>query len=133
MMTDPIADMLTRIRNALTGEKPDVEIPLSKLKREVARVLKEEGFIEDFRVMEDAPHPYMKVYLKYGPDGEKVIRRITRISRPGRRVYRTADEFASSRVLHGMGVAVVSTSRGVMSDRKCREARVGGEVLCEVW
>jgi len=133
MMTDPVADMLTRIRNAVRTEKPDVRVPASKLKLEIARVLKEEGFIEDFRTMDDAPHPYMKVYLKYGPDGERIIQTIRRISKPGCRIYRTAADLAASKVLDGMGIAVVSTPKGVMSDRRCRELKVGGEVLCEVW
>lgn len=133
MMTDPIADMLTRIRNANALGKEAVTIPMSKLKRNVLDVLKREGFITDYREEGEGIKKILRVYLKYGPRGEKVIRQIRRVSKPGRRVYRDVEELKKNRVVDGMGVAVVSTSKGVMSDAECRKAGVGGEVLCEVW
>jgi len=129
-MTDPIADLLTRIRNAVNIDRERVSIPHSKIKESVCRVLLEEGFIEGVRITEE-PHKVIHVFLKYGPDGEKVINRIRRVSKPGRRLYRGADDLP--RVLNGLGIAVVSTSKGVMSDRKCREQHLGGEVICSVW
>ena len=152
MMTDPIADMLTRIRNANNIERPLVEMPATKLKVAVAKVLLEEGFIlgyrtgtytetktegggtqKDFAEVETLgePHMVLQVYLKYGPDGERVIRHIERYSRPGRRVYQGYKEVR--RVLDGLGIAILSTSRGVMSDRQAKQAKVGGEILCTVW
>jgi len=130
-MTDPIADMLTRIRNAVRNGSPSVDMPSSKLKAAVAAVLKEEGFIGGFVVAEGKPHKTLRVYLKYGPDGEKVINAIERASKPGRRVYRGAAEIP--RVLDGLGVSILSTPAGVLSDRKCRHLNVGGELLCTVW
>ena len=130
MMTDPIADMLTRIRNALAAEHPTVEMPASKEKEAIARVLRKEGFIDDFRAAGEAPRRLLKVYLRYGPLGEKVISKIERISKPGRRIYRGADELP--RIANGIGMVVVSTSSGIMSDRECRKLHVGGEVLCSV-
>ena len=129
-MTDPIADLLTRVRNAVNIDRERVSIPHSKVKENICRILKEEGFIEDFRVTED-PHKTLHVFLKYGPDGEKVINEIKRVSKPGCRVYRAADDLP--KVLNGMGIAIVSTSKGVLSDRQCREQKLGGEVLCSVW
>jgi len=131
MMTDPIADMLTRIRNAIRVERPHVDIPLSKVKRGVAEVLKREGYIWDWEIVEDKPASQLRVYLKYGPNGERVIRRIRRISKPGRRVYAKAANLRP--VLGGLGISILSTSRGVLSDREARQRRLGGEVLCEVW
>jgi len=131
MMTDPIADMLTRLRNALMVEKESVEMPASKMKERIARVLRDEGFIEDYRVVGEPPHRLLKLYLKYGPLGEKVIRELVRVSKPGRRVYRSVRELGF--VHNGLGIWIVSTNRGVLSDRECRRMGVGGEVLCSVF
>jgi len=131
MRSDPIADLLTRIRNASRAEHEKVDIPSSKLKVRVAEVLKDEGFIKNFRVLDDTKQGTLRVYLKYGPGNEKVISGLVRVSTPGRRVYVTHDKIPS--ILGGMGVAVVSTSRGVLTDRDARKERVGGEVLAYVW
>jgi small subunit ribosomal protein S8 len=152
MMTDSLADMLTRIRNANRIERPAVDIPATKLKIAVAQVLKDEGFILDYHVGRmhvdtdekgnkshtfqqeqdlSKPHILLRVYLNYGPEGERVIRHIERASRPGRRLYRRVEQLRP--VLDGLGISVVSTSRGVMSDRKARAQRLGGELLCTVW
>ncbi len=131
MMTDPIADMLTRIRNAVRVERANVEIPCSKVKRGVADVLKREGYIWDWQEVEGAPVSSLRLELKYGPNGERVIQHLKRVSRPGRRVYSGSRELRP--VLHGLGIRVVSTSRGVVSDREARQRNLGGEVLCEVW
>jgi small subunit ribosomal protein S8 len=131
MMTDPIADMLTRVRNAVRIERPHVEMPSSKVKRGVAEVLKREGYIWDFQVEQQEPIEQLRLELKYGPNGERVIRHIKRVSRPGRRVYSKAKDLRP--VLNGLGISVISTSRGVISDREARQRNVGGEVLCEVW
>lgn len=131
MMTDPIADMLTRIRNGVSVERPHVEIPLSKVKRGVADVLKREGYIWDWQEVESTPVNALRIDLKYGPNGERVIQKIQRVSKPGRRVYSRANELAP--VLNGLGISVVSTSRGVLSDREARQRNLGGEVLCEIW
>jgi small subunit ribosomal protein S8 len=131
MMTDPIADMLTRVRNAVRVERPHVDMPLSKVKRGVAEVLKREGYIWDWEEMENRPANLLRVHLKYGPNGERVIRRIRRISKPGRRVYSGAAGLKP--VLGGLGISIISTSRGVISDREARQRKLGGEVLCEVW
>ena len=130
-MTDPIADMLTRIRNAAAVRRSVVEIPLSKIKRAIAEALEREGYIHGFEVLAEGPQGLLKVRLKYGPHGEDVINSIRRVSRPGRRRFSAADEIES--VLGGTGIRIVSTSKGVLSDRECRKERVGGEVLCEVW
>jgi len=133
MMTDPIADMLTRIRNAVRIEHPQVNMPLSKVKRGLAEVLKREGYIWDWQEEEDddGPRKRLMIQLKYGPNGERVIRHIRRISKPGRRVYSRADRLRP--VLNGLGISIISTSRGVISDREARQRNLGGEVLCEVW
>jgi small subunit ribosomal protein S8 len=146
MMTDPIADMLTRIRNAARIERQAVDMPSTKLKTRIAQVLKDEGFIIDYHVghLVEGEHgsefkpaegpvskPVLRVYLKYGPEGEKVIRHIERASRPGRRLYRRHDDLRP--VLDGLGIAILSTSKGVMSDRQARAQRLGGELLCTVW
>jgi small subunit ribosomal protein S8 len=133
MMTDPIADMLTRIRNAVRIERPHVLLPLSRLKRGLAEVLKREGYIWDWREEgeEEAPQKHLVIQLKYGPNGERVIRHIRRISKPGRRVYSRAGNLQP--VLGGLGISILSTSRGVISDREARQKNLGGEVLCEVW
>jgi len=130
-MTDPIADMLTRIRNGITSRHDRIELPSSKLKVEVARILKNEGFISNYKVVEETPQPTLRVYLRYSDDGEPVIHGIERVSRPGRRVYRAKDEIP--RVLGGLGLAIVSTSQGVLSGSDAAKKGVGGEVLCQVW
>lgn len=131
MMTDPIADMLTRIRNAVRVERPSVEMPLSKVKRGLAEVLKREGYIWDFEEVEARPSPQLRIHLKYGPNGERVIRHIKRVSKPGRRIYSGADGLRP--ILNGLGISIISTSRGVVSDREARQRHLGGEVLCELW
>jgi len=130
MMTDPIADMLSRIRNAGRARHRRVDMPVSKLKVEIARVLKENHFIHDYKVLDDGRHGVLRVYLKYYQD-RPVIRHLERFSRPGRRQYRGARELP--RVRNGLGIAIVSTSQGVMSDREARARNVGGEVLALVW
>ena len=142
-MTDPIADMLTRIRNASRIERPIVDIPATTLKQRVAQVLKDEGYIHDFQVGRSEadefvavnsptdPKRVLRVILKYGPDGEKVIQHIQRVSKPGRRIYLKGKELRP--VLDGLGIAILTTSRGVMSDRQARAQRLGGEILCKVW
>lgn len=133
MMTDPIADMLTRIRNAVSVERPNVEIPVSKVKRGLAEVLKREGFIWDWSEskQDDEPVGNINIELKYGPSGEKVIRSIKRVSKPGCRVYSSAKDLRP--ILNGLGISILSTSRGVMSDREARQQKVGGEILCEIY
>ena len=130
-MTDPIADLLTRIRNANAIGARTTKAPYSKLKKEVLRVLKEQGFIRDYTSEMQGNRGVLRIELKYGPDGEKVIRRLQRISRPGRRVYRGASHLPA--VLGGMGVSVLSTPRGVISNVEAVKLRLGGEVICEVW
>lgn len=131
MMTDPIADMLTRIRNAVRVERPHVDMPLSKVKQGLADVLKREGYIWDYKEVEGQPFNQLRIELKYGPNGERVIRHLKRVSKPGCRVYRGADRLRP--VLNGLGISILSTSRGVISDREARQRNVGGEVLCELW
>ena len=147
MMTDSIADMLTRIRNANRIESPAVDMPSTKVKVTIAQVLKDEGFVTDFQVgkltkaedgrmvfqteIDAKDRKVLRIFLKYGPDGERVIRRIQRASTPGRRLYCGYKDLKP--ILQGMGISVVSTSRGVMSDRKARAERLGGELLCYVW
>ena len=131
MMTDPIADMLTRIRNAVRVERPHVTMPLSKVKRGLAEVLKREGYIWAWQEIEGEPVAELRIDLKYGPNGERVIRHIKRVSKPGRRVYQRADGLRP--VLNGLGISIISTSRGVISDREARQRNLGGEVLCELW
>ncbi len=130
-MTDPIADMLTRIRNANTVYREHVDIPASKMKLALAKILKDEGFIRDFELMEDGVRGTLRLYLKYGPNREKVITGLKRISKPGLRVYAPCDQLP--RVLGGLGVAVISTSQGVLTDREARYKHVGGEVLAYIW
>ncbi|MFQ5861795.1 MAG: 30S ribosomal protein S8 [Candidatus Brocadiales bacterium] len=130
-MTDPIADMLTRIRNANMRAKESVDIPRSNTKLEIARVLKNEGFIKDYKEIEDAWQGVIRVYLKYGHQKERVIHQLKRESQPGRRLYKKVDDLG--KVMGGIGIAVVSTSSGIMSDKECRKAKVGGEVICTVW
>jgi len=130
-MTDPIADLLTRLRNANSIGARTTVVPYSKLKKEVLRVLKEQGFILDYAPEMRGSRGVLKVDLKYGPDGEKVIRHIQRVSKPGRRTYERIKDVPD--VLHGMGVFVLSTPRGVLSAPEARRLNVGGEVLCEIW
>lgn len=131
MMTDPIADMLTRIRNAVRVERSQVDLPYSNIKKGIAEVLKNEGYVWDWEIIESQPCNTLRITLKYGPNGEKVIRHIKRLSKPGRRVYSASTELKP--VLNGLGITVVSTSRGVLSDRMARQKNIGGEVLCEIW
>ena len=130
-MTDPIADMLTRLRNANMARHDRVEVPASRLKERIAQVLQEEGYIKNYRYLEDRKQGILRIYLKYGSDKERVISGIKRISKPGRRVY--VDKAELPRVLNGLGIAIISTSRGVMTASQCRRTGVGGEVLCYVW
>jgi small subunit ribosomal protein S8 len=148
MMTDPVADMLTRIRNASRIERPAVDIPATRLKANIAEVLKQEGFIIDYQLGFEKPdesgHPafnvvtdhslpklLLRVYLKYGPEGERVIRHVQRVSRPGRRLYLRSDQIKP--VLDGLGISIISTNKGVVSDRQARAQRLGGEMLATVW
>jgi len=131
MMTDTIADMLTRIRNGLQARHETVAIPASKEKKEIAKILKEEGFITDYSVESDGVKKVMTVVLKYGPNNEKVISGLKRISTPGLRVYAKAENLP--RVLNGLGVAIISTSQGMMTDKEARAKRIGGEVIAYVW
>jgi small subunit ribosomal protein S8 len=148
MMTDPVADMLTRIRNANRIERPAVDMPVTHLKAAIAQVLKDEGFIADFQTGQmvtdeqghtdfqpaekaTGPKAVLRIFMKYGPEGERVLRTVDRASRPGRRLYRKYKDLKP--VLDGLGIAILSTSRGVMSDRQARTQRVGGELLCTVW
>lgn len=131
VVTDPIADMLTRIRNAITAKHADVSIPASKTKKAIADILVEEGYIAGYEVIENELQDSLKVALKYGYKGERVITGLKRISKPGLRVYAKSDELP--RVLNGMGIAIVSTSKGIMTDKKARGQNLGGEVLAYVW
>jgi len=130
-MTDPIADMLTRIRNANTVGHSTVDIPSSKMKKSIAGILTEEGYIKGFDVIEDDKQGMIRVHMKYGAEKEKVISGIKKISKPGLKVYAKADEVP--RVLGGLGIAIISTSNGVISDKEARKLGVGGEVICYVW
>ncbi|NLG31903.1 MAG: 30S ribosomal protein S8 [Syntrophomonadaceae bacterium] len=130
-MTDPVADFLTRIRNGNMVMHETVEIPSSRLKVEIARILKEEGYIKEFEYIEDGKQGIIRVYLKYGPNKQRVITGIKRISKPGLRVYVKKDDIP--RVLGGLGTAVVSTSKGLMTDKKARKEGLGGEVICYIW
>ena len=137
-MTDPISDMLTRLRNAVAAKHTRCDLPASKLKAEIARILQDEGYIQGYRLVEEAaqktgrqPRQVIRIFLKYGPHGEKVISGIERISRPGRRVYMGVEEVPT--VLGGLGTSILTTSRGVMTGRAAKKAGVGGEVLCNVW
>jgi small subunit ribosomal protein S8 len=130
MMTDPIADMLTRIRNAVRVERPHVDMPLSQVKLGVAEVLKREGYIWDYKQLEADPVNQLRIELKYGPNGERVIQTIRRVSKPGRRVFSKSRDLRP--VLNGLGISIISTSKGMVSDREARQQNIGGEVLCEV-
>lgn len=131
MMTDPIADMLTRIRNANNAKHDSVDIPASNIKKQLAQILLDEGFVKGFDVIEDAKQGVIRVDLKYGAKKEKVISGIKRISKPGLRVYVKSDEVP--RVLGGLGIAIISTSSGIITDKEARSKVVGGEVICYVW
>ena len=137
-MTDPISDMLARLRNAVSAKHARVDMPASKLKAEIARILQDEGYIQGFRIVEEASEKtgrrsrqVIRLFLKYGPRGERVITGVARISRPGRRVYLGVDDVPQ--VLGGLGTSILTTSHGVMTGRAARKAGVGGEVLCNVW
>jgi small subunit ribosomal protein S8 len=133
-MTDPIADMLTRLRNAINARHARVDVPMSRLKAEIAKILEREGYIQGFKMVEDAPDapgPVIRIFLKYGPRGEQVIAGISRVSRPGRRVYFGRDDVP--RVMGGLGTSILTTSHGVMTGRDAVKAGVGGEVLCNIW
>ena len=131
MMTDPIADMLTRIRNSSSARHKSVEVPASNLKQDIARILADEGFINGYEVEDDGKQGIIKIDLKYGENDERVISGLRRISKPGLRVYVKANEVP--RVLGGLGIAIISTSKGVITDKEARAEQVGGEVLCYIW
>src|SRR5262245_10482321 len=131
MRSDPVADLLTRIRNASRAEHEKVDIPSSRLKVRIAEILKAEGFIKNYRVLDDNKQGTLRVYLKYGPANEQIISGLVRVSSPGRRMYVTHDRIPT--ILAGMGVTIVSTSRGLLTDRDARTQKVGGEVLAYVW
>lgn len=130
-LTDPIADMLTRIRNAVRAKKKEVNLPSSRLKVEIARILKEEGYIKNYKVIEDKKQGVLNIVLKYTDDNQSVISGLRRVSKPGCRIYCTRDSIP--RVLDGLGVVIISTSRGLLTDKQCQEQGLGGEVLCEIW
>ena len=130
-MTDPIADMLTRVRNANTVRHENVDVPASNIKKELARILLEEGFIKGYDVIEDGKQGLIRLQLKYGKNGEKVITGIKRISKPGMRVY--AVNHSVPKVLNGLGISIISTSKGILTDKQARELGIGGEVICYVW
>ena len=130
-MTDPIADMLTRIRNANVVKHETVDVPASNMKKELARILLEEGFIRGYDVIEDGKQGIIRIQLKYGQIGERVITGLKRISKPGMRVYAAKEELP--KVLNGLGISIISTSKGILTDKQARNAAVGGEVICYVW
>ncbi len=130
-ISDPIADMLTRIRNANQAMNEKVDIPASKMNEDIANILKTEGYIADFKIIDNRKQGVLRVFMKYGPQQERIIRGLRRVSKPGRRIYRGAREIP--RVMGGLGIAMVSTPKGVMTDKQSREANVGGEIICEVW
>ncbi len=130
-MTDPIADMMTRIRNAILIERAYVDIPASKIKIGIAEVMQREGYIWDFEIIEQNPQNVLRVNLKYGPNGERVIQRIQRISKPGRRVYTRVKDVPD--VLQGLGISILTTNQGMLSNREAKKKGVGGEILCQIW
>ena len=130
MWSDPISDMLTRIRNGVRVRRKQVNVPSSKLKVGIAKVLQDEGYIESYSVIDDTRQGILRIDLKYGPRGEDVVRQLQRVSKPSRRVYRSVEDLP--RVMDGLGIAIVSTNKGVLSDRRCRDENVGGELLCTV-
>ena len=129
--SDPLSDLLTRLRNGMRAGHDKVDIPSSRLKEAVLKVLEEEGYIASFRKVQDEGRPVLRVGLKYDPEGESIVSGIERVSRPGRRVYAKADDIPS--VLGGLGTSIVSTSKGIVTDKTARQSRLGGEVLCNVW
>lgn len=131
LITDPIADMLTRIRNALTAKHEDVLVPTSTVKKAIAEILLDEGYIKSYDIREDGVAKYIHIDLKYGPNKQKVITGLKRISKPGLRIYARKDQLP--KVLNGLGIAIISTSRGIMTDREARKQGVGGEVLAYIW
>ncbi len=131
MMTDPIADMLIRIKNALMARHKTVVIPASKIKLEIARILKEEGYIEDFKYIDEKPQGKIEIVLKYDENKKPVIAGVKRVSKPGRRIYKGYKDLP--KVLDGLGIAIISTSQGIMTDHEARRRKVGGEILCEIW
>jgi len=130
-MSDPIADMLTRIRNGNTRRKDYVDIPASRMKIAIARILKEEGYIKYYKVMRNKRQGSVRIFLKYGPDREPLLSGLVRVSKPGRRRYVSKDEIFP--VLGGLGVSIVSTSQGILTDRVCRRKGIGGEIVCNIW
>jgi small subunit ribosomal protein S8 len=130
-MTDPIADLLSRIRNAQIAKHDRLDVPMSKLKLEVVKLLKDEGFVKNFREIEGTPVGTLRIFLRYTQEGVPAISNLERISKPGRRVYRKADEIQPVR--NGLGIGIISTSQGLLTDAQARERRVGGEILCQVW
>lgn len=130
-MTDPIADLLTRIRNAQIAKHDRLDVPVSRLKVEIAKLLKDEGFIKNFREIEAAPQGTLRIFLRYSTEGVPAISHLQRVSKPGRRVYRKAEEIQPVR--NGLGIGIVSTSQGLLTDAQARERRVGGELLCHIW
>ena len=131
IVTDPIADMLTRIRNALTIKRTEVTVPASKTKKAIAEILFNEGYIEKYELVDDGNYKSIKIVLKYGPNGEKVIQGLKRISKPGLRVYCGVEDLPT--VLNGLGIAIISTNKGIMTDKEARNAKLGGEVIAYVW
>jgi len=131
VMTDSIADMLTRIRNAIMAKHESVSMPSTKTKREIARILYDEGFIKEFKIVQEEDHPLLQIHLKYSRGTESVIRGLKRVSKPGIRVYTKKKDVP--RVFNGLGVAIISTPKGIITDRECRKLNVGGEILCYVW
>jgi len=131
LLTDPIADMLTRIRNANKAGHEKLDMPASNLKTQVISLLKRERYIKNYKLIEDRKQGILRVYLRYGPNNEKIITNLKRISKPGLRRYKGSENV--SRVFNGLGVAIVSTSKGILTDKECRKMNVGGEILCEVW
>ncbi len=130
-VTDPIADMLTCLRNAIMAKKKEVIVPSSKMKVEIAKILKDEGFIKNFKVIDDNKQGLLHIWLKYTEDNQNVISGLERVSRPGCRIYCTKKNIP--RVMNGLGIAIISTSKGILTDKKCRELGIGGEVLCKIW
>ena len=131
VVSDPIADLLTRMRTANQAYHEKVDIPFSKMKQEVVRLIQEEGFVRNYRMLEGKPQGTLRVFLKYGPNRERVIKDLKRVSKPGRRIYTSAESIP--KVLNGLGVAILSTSQGIMTGRQASRARLGGEVLCYIW
>lgn len=131
VMTDPIADMLTRIRNAISAEHNHVDIPSSNMKISIARILKEEGFVKDYKAMPDNKQGMLRVYLKYGPEHERIVTGIRKLTKPGRRVYCRSKDIPH--VLNNLGINIISTSKGIMTGEAARKQNLGGELICEVW